>query len=101
MTFTYFKLDIDADGIALVTWDMPGRSMNVLDNQVIEELGAIVDQLAGDATVKGAVITSAKEAFSAGADLTMLEGLSRVFSEMARAKGEEAEIGRASCRERV
>ena len=26
-----FKLDIDADGIALVTWDMPGTSMNVID----------------------------------------------------------------------
>src|SRR5258706_13575237 len=92
MIFTNFKLDIDADGIALVTWDMPGRSMNVLDNQVIEELGAIVDQLAADATVKGAGITSADEAFSPGADLTMLEGLRRVFSEMPRAKGEEAAV---------
>ena len=27
-----FKLDVDADGIALVTWDMPGRSMNVIDH---------------------------------------------------------------------
>ena len=34
-----FKLDVDADGIALVTWDMPGRSMNVIDAAVIEELG--------------------------------------------------------------
>jgi 3-hydroxyacyl-CoA dehydrogenase/enoyl-CoA hydratase/3-hydroxybutyryl-CoA epimerase len=92
MSFTNFKLDIDADGIALVTWDMPGRSMNVLDDKVIEELGAIVEQVAADATVKGAVITSAKEAFSAGADLTMLEGLSRVFAEMALAQGEEAAI---------
>ena len=33
-----FKLDIDADGIALVTWDMPGRSMNVIDLAAIEEL---------------------------------------------------------------
>src|SRR3954464_13293262 len=92
MTFTNFKLDIDADGIALVIWDMPGRSMNVLDNKVIEELAAIVEQLAADATVKGVVITSAKEAFSAGADLTMLEGLSRAFAEMARTQGEEAAI---------
>ena len=35
MAFTNFKLDIDADGIALVTWDMPGRSMNVLDEKAI------------------------------------------------------------------
>jgi len=25
-----FKLDIDADGIAQVTWDMADRSMNVI-----------------------------------------------------------------------
>ena len=92
MTFTNFKLDIDADGIALVIWDMPGRSMNVLDDKVIEELGAIIDQTVADATVKGVVITSAKEAFSAGADITMLDGLARIFSDMARAKGEEAAI---------
>ena len=92
MTLTNFKLDIDADGIALVTWDMPGRSMNVLNEKVIEELGAIVEQVAGDAAIKGAVITSAKEAFCAGADLTMLEGLSRAFAAMVRARGEEAAI---------
>ena len=38
MAYTNFKLDTDADGIALVTWDMPGRSMNVIDLKVIEEL---------------------------------------------------------------
>ena len=32
------SIDIDADGIALVTWDMPGRSMNVIDLKVMEEL---------------------------------------------------------------
>ena len=30
MAFKNFKLETDADGIALVTWDIPGRSMNVL-----------------------------------------------------------------------
>ena len=50
-----FKLDIDADGIALVTWDMPGSSMNVIDLSVIEELSSIVEQVAGDAAIKGAV----------------------------------------------
>src|SRR5689334_12961404 len=92
MSFTNFKYDLDADGIVLVTWDMPGRSMNVFDEKVLEELGAILDQAMKDATVKGVVITSAKEAFSAGADLTMLEGLSRVFAEKALAQGEEAAV---------
>jgi 3-hydroxyacyl-CoA dehydrogenase/enoyl-CoA hydratase/3-hydroxybutyryl-CoA epimerase len=85
-----FKLDIDADGIALVTWDMPGRSMNVIDLKVIQELAALVEQVAGDAAIKGAVITSGKDTFCAGADLTLLESLAGTFAEMAKTQGEEA-----------
>ena len=55
MSFQNFTLDVDADGIALVTWNMPGRSMNVIDATVTEELAAIVEQVAADAAVKGAV----------------------------------------------
>ncbi len=40
-----FKLDVDADGIALITWDMPGRSMNVIDMDTIAELSGIVDKV--------------------------------------------------------
>src|ERR1700722_17735339 len=71
MAFKNFKLETDTDGIALVTWDIPGRSMNVLDETTITELEAIVKQTSADAAVKGVVITSGKEAFSAGADLTL------------------------------
>ena len=41
MTYTNFKLDIDGDGIALLTWDVPDRSMNVITLQGIAELSAI------------------------------------------------------------
>ena len=41
---TNFKYDVDHDGIALVTWDMPGRSMNVLNADVLAELEALLDQ---------------------------------------------------------
>ena len=64
MAFKNFKVETDADGIALVTWDIPGRSMNVLDETTITELEAIVKQTSADAAVKGVVITSGKEAFS-------------------------------------
>jgi len=89
MSMVHFKLDTDADGIALVTWDSPGRSMNVIDLKVMEELTAIIEQVAGDAAIKGAVITSGKDTFCAGADLTMLEILSREFADIAREQGEE------------
>src|SRR5215208_6690130 len=92
MTYVNFKLDTDADGIALVTWDAPGRSMNVIDLKVIEELSHIVEKVAADAAIKGAVITSGKESFCAGADLTMLEMLSRSYTDMANARGEEAAV---------
>src|SRR3954468_17809361 len=90
MTFKNFKVETDADGIALVTWDISGRAMNRLDVATIEELGAIVDQTTADAAVKGVGITSGKEAFSAGADLPMLEGMNRVSAEARKAKGEQA-----------
>jgi 3-hydroxyacyl-CoA dehydrogenase/enoyl-CoA hydratase/3-hydroxybutyryl-CoA epimerase len=89
MTTSHFKLDIDGDGIALVSWDVPDRSMNVITREGIEELAALVERLAGDAAVKGVVITSAKEAFCAGADLSLLESLSRTFGAFASEHGEE------------
>jgi 3-hydroxyacyl-CoA dehydrogenase / enoyl-CoA hydratase / 3-hydroxybutyryl-CoA epimerase len=85
-----FKTEVDADGIALVTWDMADRSMNVINTSVIEELGALVDKVAADAAIKGAVVTSGKDAFCGGADLTMLEGMGAVFANLVRTKGEEA-----------
>jgi 3-hydroxyacyl-CoA dehydrogenase/enoyl-CoA hydratase/3-hydroxybutyryl-CoA epimerase len=90
MAFKNFKLETDADGIALVTWDIPGRSMNVLDETSITELEAIVKQTTEDAAIKGVVITSAKEAFCAGADLAMLEGMSHTYAKVLKEKGEVA-----------
>ena len=85
-----FKVDTDADGIALVTWDMPDRSMNVITMEVIEELSGIVEKVAGDAAIKGAVITSGKDTFCGGADLTMLERMGAIYAEKVRSQGEEA-----------
>src|ERR1700687_384795 len=90
MAFKNFKIETDADGIALVTWDTPGRSMNVLDETSINELEAIVKQTSADAAVKGVVITSGKEALSAGADLSMVAGLRRSHAEALKTKGEVA-----------
>jgi 3-hydroxyacyl-CoA dehydrogenase/enoyl-CoA hydratase/3-hydroxybutyryl-CoA epimerase len=89
MSFSNFKIETDGDGIAVATWDSPGRSMNVIDAKVMDELLAIIEQTTADTAVKGVVITSGKDAFCAGADLTMLEGLSRAFAELAASQGEE------------
>ncbi|GJE00303.1 3-hydroxyacyl-CoA dehydrogenase NAD-binding domain-containing protein [Methylobacterium isbiliense] len=89
MDLTHFRFEIDSDGIALATWDMPGRSMNVITPEVMAELDRIVDAVAGDAAVKGCVITSGKDTFSGGADLTMLQGLGAEYARLARARGQE------------
>jgi 3-hydroxyacyl-CoA dehydrogenase/enoyl-CoA hydratase/3-hydroxybutyryl-CoA epimerase len=93
-TYNNFKLDTDSDGIALITWDMPDRSMNVFNVPVIEELTAVIEKVAADPAIKGAVITSGKESFSAGADLTMLEGLGHAFKELTKTEGPEAAMAR-------
>jgi 3-hydroxyacyl-CoA dehydrogenase / enoyl-CoA hydratase / 3-hydroxybutyryl-CoA epimerase len=90
MTFQNFTLDIDADGIALVTWNMPGRSMNVIDAKVGHELSSIVEKVTTDAAIKGAVITSGKDTFCGGADLSMLETQNRAYAELKKSQGEEA-----------
>ena len=85
-----FKLDVDSDGMALVTWDMGDRSMNVITMDVIAELGTIVDKVANDAAIKGVVITSGKPAFCGGADLAMLESIRGLYTDMVSKQGEEA-----------
>lgn len=87
--FKNFRFEIDGDGIALATWDMPGRSMNVITNEVMGELSEIVEKVAGDAAIKGCVITSGKESFSGGADLSMLQESKTQFEKLAKEKGPE------------
>ncbi|KQP75028.1 3-hydroxyacyl-CoA dehydrogenase [Methylobacterium sp. Leaf113] len=90
MNLTNFRLETDADGIALATWDMPGRSMNVFTDAVMDELGQIIDAVVADAAIKGCVIVSGKDNFSGGADLTMLQGLGRAYEALKAERGEEA-----------
>jgi 3-hydroxyacyl-CoA dehydrogenase / enoyl-CoA hydratase / 3-hydroxybutyryl-CoA epimerase len=90
MTYKNFHLETDADGVALVTWDMPGRSMNVINAEVVGELGQIADEIARDQAIKGAVFTSGKDGFAGGADLTMLETAGKDYARRAKAEGKEA-----------
>ncbi|MCA3649527.1 MAG: enoyl-CoA hydratase/isomerase family protein, partial [Methylobacterium sp.] len=89
MNLTHFRLETDADGIALATWDSPAKSMNVIDQNVMAELNQIIDHVVGTEAIRGCVITSGKEAFSGGADLTMLQGLGMEYARLAKTRGEE------------
>jgi 3-hydroxyacyl-CoA dehydrogenase / enoyl-CoA hydratase / 3-hydroxybutyryl-CoA epimerase len=89
-TYTNFTLETDADGIALVTWDMPEKSMNVFTAQVLEELDAVIDATVADAAVKGVVFTSGKSTFSGGADLSMIKSMFSFYHEEKEKNPDEA-----------
>ncbi len=75
MNLETFKFEIDADGIAVATFDVPGRSMNTLTAKAVADLGAIAAEVTGNAAIKGLVLTSGKASgFCAGADLGELGG---------------------------
>ena len=80
-TYTNFTIETDADGIALVTWDMPEKSMNVFTSEVMDELNAIVDATVADSAVEGVVFTSGKSTFSGGADLSMIKSMFSFYND--------------------
>jgi len=70
---TDFTMEKDAMGVATITWDVPGKSMNVMSIEGLGELEAAIDDALADEAVKGIVITSGKEgSFAGGMDLNLL-----------------------------
>jgi 3-hydroxyacyl-CoA dehydrogenase/enoyl-CoA hydratase/3-hydroxybutyryl-CoA epimerase len=62
-----------ADGVAVVTFDVLGESVNTLQESFAAELSALFVELSADTQLKAVVFTSAKsDAFIAGADINML-----------------------------
>ncbi|HTL11971.1 MAG TPA: enoyl-CoA hydratase-related protein, partial [Bdellovibrionota bacterium] len=58
------------DGIAVITLDAPGSSVNTLSAAFLTDLEAAVEQVSADRSVRGCVLVSAKAGcFVAGADL--------------------------------
>ena len=72
MTQHAFTVDIDAQGIALVTIDMPARAMNVLNPTLVQPFAELVARLESDEAIRGLVITSGKASFIVGADIDQL-----------------------------
>ena len=89
MKLNNFTLDTDADGIASLIWDMKDRSMNVITVEVMDELTAVIEHVATTDAIKGCVITSGKDSFSGGADLTMLQASGVEYAKLMKSKGAE------------
>lgn len=67
------RCTVDADGIATLTIDYPEKTMNVIDQAFMDSLSVCIERVAADPAVKGAIVTSDKDAFVAGADLIGME----------------------------
>lgn len=70
------RFDMDSEGIATLTIDVPDQSMNVIGAALLADLDAAATRLATDAQIKGAVIASGKASgFMAGMDLKGMEDM--------------------------
>jgi 3-hydroxyacyl-CoA dehydrogenase/enoyl-CoA hydratase/3-hydroxybutyryl-CoA epimerase len=79
--------DEDASGIGLVTFDQPGRVMNVLTPELLGGFATLLERLEKEDSLKGLVITSGKPSFIVGADIDQLSQITTV--EQAFQLGEE------------
>jgi 3-hydroxyacyl-CoA dehydrogenase/enoyl-CoA hydratase/3-hydroxybutyryl-CoA epimerase len=71
-----FHLDIRTDGIAILTFDLPGEKVNKLTTAVMNELDQILEGLAADRAIKALVIRSGKpDIFIAGADIAEIRDI--------------------------
>jgi 3-hydroxyacyl-CoA dehydrogenase/enoyl-CoA hydratase/3-hydroxybutyryl-CoA epimerase len=61
------------DGILVATIDMPGRSMNVFSDDLMDSLASLLDNVSSQPLVRGVVIVSGKRTFLVGADLSMVQ----------------------------
>ncbi|MDJ0860567.1 MAG: enoyl-CoA hydratase/isomerase family protein, partial [Dinoroseobacter sp.] len=70
---TDFTMEKGADGVAVITWDTVGKSMNVMSMEAWPLLDSLIDDALADDAVKGIVITSGKEgSFAGGMDLNVI-----------------------------
>ncbi|NVK55919.1 MAG: fatty acid oxidation complex subunit alpha FadJ [Alteromonadaceae bacterium] len=87
-TTSAFTLTRQDNGIAILTMDVPGETMNTLKQAFGDDISVLLDEIEQDTAIKGVVLVSGKEnSFVAGADITMLDACSTAEEAMALAKG--------------
>jgi len=88
MNLVNFEIEFDKH-VLVAYWNMPDRSVNVINDSVMDELDQIINQVVVDESIKGCVIASKKAAFSPGADLSLLEESKRLYEKTVAEQGEE------------
>ena len=69
---TCFIYEKNPQDIVTLTLDMPGRAVNVLNDEFSEALAAVVERLRAEEPLAGVIVTSAKKTFIAGAEIEWL-----------------------------
>lgn len=69
MYMSTLQFEVDAQGIALITLNDTSRPVNVVSPAWMDEMIAAIDRVASDDAIRGAIVTSGKPSFMAGADL--------------------------------
>ena len=81
--YTHFNLSYDDAGVAWLSMDAAGRSVNVLAQEVMAELIAAIDEVAGRAPSGFVFLSAKKRGFIFGADVNEFE-LFRTAAEVER-----------------
>ncbi len=65
-----FRLEVEPDGLAVLTFDVPGEKVNKYSTPVMLELDALLDELGRRTDIRALVLVSGKpDIFIAGADV--------------------------------
>ncbi|MEL6793846.1 MAG: enoyl-CoA hydratase-related protein, partial [Pseudomonadota bacterium] len=84
MTYAHedIRIDVDADGIAVVTLDIAGQSANTMNEKYLPAMDWALDKLRGHDGLTGVVWASAKKTFFAGGDLNLLGSMTKADAEI-------------------
>jgi 3-hydroxyacyl-CoA dehydrogenase/enoyl-CoA hydratase/3-hydroxybutyryl-CoA epimerase len=70
-----FNTELNDEGILTISIDVPGETMNVFNQQVIDDFDTLSTEIEEDDKIKAVIFVSGKEeGFIAGADIKMLKG---------------------------
>jgi len=95
-----FVNELGADGVLVITLDVPGEKVNTLGRERITEFEALLDEVEKDASVRAVVIRSGKpDNFIAGADIKDFTRIRSAEEGEALSRAAHAVLGRVEgCR---
>lgn len=76
------RIEIDGEGIAVVTLDIAGQSANTMNAKYLPAMDWALDKLRNHEGLKGVVWASAKKTFFAGGDLNLLGSMTKADAEI-------------------